>query len=86
MSVLFFVSRALYLSPLCMLMEQLPLTFLVLIVAYLLSGLGSQLCEYILYFMTFAGINMSVAMHRQAQKPTDLSIIVYTVDPFDPSY
>lgn len=45
---------------------QLPLTFAVLVIAYLLSGLGAHVCEYMLYFLSLAGINMSVAMHRRA--------------------
>ena len=44
--------------------EQLPLTFAVLIMAYLLSGLGSTLSEYFLYGLSYLRIGMSVAMHR----------------------
>lgn len=56
----------LLLLPLCLvkILEQLPLTFAVLIMAYLLSGLGSTLSEYFLYGLSYLGIGMSVAMHR----------------------
>lgn len=50
--------------PFCSFFEQLPLTFAVLIMAYLLSGLGSTLSEYFLYGLSYLGIGMSVAMHR----------------------
>lgn len=43
---------------------QLPLTFAVLIIAYLLSGLGSTLSEYFLFGLGYLGVGMSVAMHR----------------------
>lgn len=50
--------------------EQLPVTFIVLVTAYLVSGLGSQLCEYLLFMLSFLGISMSVAMHRQVAHTT----------------
>ncbi|CAM9502816.1 unnamed protein product [Discosporangium mesarthrocarpum] len=47
--------------------SKLPITMLVLLVAYLLSGWGSQLCEYLLYRLSLMGIPMSIAMHRSVQ-------------------
>lgn len=53
--------------------EQLPLTFTVLIFAYFLSGLGSTVCEYLLYGLSYLGVGMSVAMHRFVRFPAFLS-------------
>ncbi|CAM9421690.1 unnamed protein product [Ectocarpus sp. 6 AP-2014] len=47
--------------------KKLPLTFTVLIFAYFLSGLGSTVCEYLLYGLSYLGVGMSVAMHRSLQ-------------------
>lgn len=44
---------------------QLPTTFVVLLIAYMLSGVGSSLCEYVLFALSSVGITMSVAMHRR---------------------
>eukprot|EP00904_Undaria_pinnatifida_P000388 jgi/Undpi1/1034/HiC_scaffold_10.g04498.m1 len=47
--------------------KKLPTTFVVLIIAYLLSGMGSSICDYVLYGLSLMGITMSVAMHRSVQ-------------------
>ncbi|CAN0327295.1 unnamed protein product, partial [Hapterophycus canaliculatus] len=44
--------------------KKLPPTFAILIFAYLGSGLGATLCEYLLYGLSYMGVGMSVAMHR----------------------